>query len=128
MASEGFLPWIEKLRSLIHGNSLLEQVSFTPAADSSALMSLLLSPFLEVFTAYGTKKGYSGATSALRQDVDSTPPKGYLGSAVGETLKDVDVTGGGARDAPEKGPAVKLLMGWESMDAHIEAKSHLERG
>ncbi len=68
----------------------------------------LEAPTTEIFTGYGVEASFFDTTTQFLAKIDADPPKkGYFGGAVG---KDVS------------GDSVKLLIGWDSKEAHSEAK------
>ena len=84
-------------------------------ADATAVLK---APTTEVFTGYGAEPGFAENVKSFAEKVDAEKPEGYLGAVHGEVLGDISK----GPDEP-KGKAVKLLIGWTSKEAHVEAKS-----
>lgn len=85
-------------------------------ADGAA--AALAAPTTEVFTGYGAEPGFEASVREFAARVDAERPAGYRGCAVGPVAEAVcGPTGGG-----EKSLAVKLVVGWDSKEAHLEAK------
>lgn len=66
-------------------------------------------PCTEIFTAFGAEEGFAGNVGRFVRAVDGAPPVGYRGAVFGESVGD------GER-------IVRLAIGWESREAHLEAK------
>lgn len=97
-------------------------------ADRAKLIGALESPTTEVFTGYDAlQSAFAAAVRTFTKVVDAQPPKGYHGAAVLETVEDVALSPEAAQAAPELvswvGSAVKLIIGWTSKEAHLEAKA-----
>ena len=88
--------------------------SHTLNADATAVLE---APTTEIFTGYGAETGFAENVKDFSEKVDAEKPEGYLGAVHGEVLEEISQ----APDGP-KGKAVKLVIGWTSKDAHIEAK------
>jgi len=74
----------------------------------AAAIEPLAAPCTEVFTAYGAESGFLDNAKRFAEALGAEKPNGYFGSAVGE-----GVDGEGT---------VMMLLGWESVQAHGEAK------
>ncbi|KAK3362750.1 hypothetical protein B0T25DRAFT_595398 [Lasiosphaeria hispida] len=84
-----------------------ETLSFemTPPGDS-----VLKSPCTECFTAYGVEDGFADNVLRFVDKADAEPPAGYYGATIGTGL-----------ESKEKG-IVRMLIGWSSKAAHLQAK------
>jgi quinol monooxygenase YgiN len=75
-------------------------------------------PCTEVLTAYGVEPAFIGQCRDFIVKLDAGKLAGYHGYGLGEVHQDI------AKDsAGEKGPAVILIIGWDSKEAHLEAKA-----
>jgi len=79
------------------------------------LAGALDAPCTEVFTAYGAEPAFPAATAAFAAKVAAEPPAAFRGAAVCDSGDDVDA-------ADRRGRVVKLLVGWDSREAHLAAK------
>jgi hypothetical protein len=80
----------------------------------------LQAPCTEVMTAYGVEDAFLGQVVEFMAKVDGGVGKedGYHGYAIGgETLGDIQKGPEG-----EKGKGVVLILGWDSKEAHVQAK------
>lgn len=104
-------------------------------ADRGTLTAALEAPTTEVFTGYNALQStFAAAVRKFTSLVDAQPgaaSTGYRGSAVLETVEDVAVAPAAVLAAPELvswvGSAVKLVIGWTSREAHLEAKEKAGR-
>ncbi|KAK4044536.1 hypothetical protein C8A01DRAFT_42716 [Parachaetomium inaequale] len=72
-------------------------------------------PCTEVFTAFGVEDGFAeGNVGRFVSAVGARPPEGFEGLAFGESVQGDD--GGGEERA------VRMVIGWVSREAHLEAK------
>lgn len=78
---------------------------------------MLSAPTTEVFTGYGAEPGFEATVRKFASLLDADAPAGYHGGVVGPTAEDVS-----NGDRSVTGPAVKLVVGWDSKEAHVEAK------
>jgi heme-degrading monooxygenase HmoA len=87
-----------------------ESVGFglTPTAADSDPYSWIEGPCTEIATANGLESGFLDNMQLFLAKIDADKAKGYLGSACGKTLD---------------GDMARLVIGWESREAHLEAKS-----
>lgn len=85
----------------------------TPADGAAAALGG--SATTEVFTGYGAEAGFEDRVREFAARVGGEAPAGYRGCAVGP----VEVEGEGEGRG---GPAVGLVVGWDSREAHLEAK------
>jgi hypothetical protein len=79
-------------------------------------------PCTEVFTAYGVEEGFAeGNVGRFVSAVGARPPEGFRGVAFGDS---VSVPGGDGDDGDGEGEerAVRMVIGWVSREAHLEAK------
>ncbi|KAK4128205.1 hypothetical protein N657DRAFT_638629 [Parathielavia appendiculata] len=92
-------------------------------AVPQAWSSVLSGPCTEVFTAFGAEDGFVENVRRFVGAVDDNPPEGYRGAAVGEGvgLTDGDGNGNGNRGG-ENEKLVRMVIGWTSREAHLEAK------
>ncbi|KAL2255540.1 hypothetical protein VTK26DRAFT_3161 [Humicola hyalothermophila] len=81
-------------------------------AMTSPSRRALEAPCTEIFTAFGAEEGFMEAVGRFVAAVEKTPPVGYLGAQFGEST-------GGDGDGDK---AVRMLLGWTSKEAHLEAK------
>ncbi|KAJ9157409.1 hypothetical protein NKR23_g66 [Pleurostoma richardsiae] len=105
-ARESFLVGLDALADLASAHHL--------NADATVALS---APATEVFTGYGAQPGFAGNVAQFAEKLDAEKPTGYYGLAHGEVLEEISKEEGG-----EKGKAAKLVIGWESREAHFEAK------
>ncbi|KAK4190532.1 hypothetical protein QBC35DRAFT_71309 [Podospora australis] len=87
-------------------------------------------PCTEVFTAFGAEEGFGSADGNVGRFVsgleETGKPEGYFGAAFGE---EVALVGGGGETGGEENTgrrSVRLVIGWESKDAHVKAKEQEE--
>ncbi|KXX77040.1 hypothetical protein MMYC01_206106 [Madurella mycetomatis] len=83
--------------------------SFLSGADAAGLFA---APCTEVFTAFGSEPGFLGNCARFLTKVEGTRPEGYLGGALATAAVEDD---GGEK-------VVRLVIGWTSKEAHLEAK------
>jgi hypothetical protein len=76
------------------------------------LLTALDAPCTEVFTAYGAEPAFPAAVGSFAEKVAAQPPEGYRGGAVCDSVDDVK----------DQGRIVKLIVGWESREVHLQAK------
>ncbi|KAH6619827.1 hypothetical protein B0J18DRAFT_435101 [Chaetomium sp. MPI-SDFR-AT-0129] len=93
-----------------------ETVAIT-AAPGQDWESALRAPCTEVFTAYGPENGYVEGTGRFVSAVDTSPAEGYKGAAFGSGVVQRRKEG----DVDEE-QVVRLVLGWTSREAHLEAK------
>ncbi|ERT02809.1 uncharacterized protein SPSK_09624 [Sporothrix schenckii 1099-18] len=109
---------------------LLVEVLGIEEADRGRLTSVLEAPTTEVYTGYDALPSiFAAAVRKFAGLIDAQPDAtstGYRGNAVLETVEDVALAPEAVQAAPELvswvGPAVKLVVGWTSREAHLEAK------
>ncbi|PKS10577.1 hypothetical protein jhhlp_002331 [Lomentospora prolificans] len=75
-------------------------------------------PCTEVVTAYGVEPAFISQCHDFISKVDTGKLEGYHGYGLGEVQQDIARDGKG-----DKGPAVILIIGWDSKEAHLEAKA-----
>ncbi|KAL1902784.1 hypothetical protein Sste5346_000694 [Sporothrix stenoceras] len=107
---------------------LVVEILGVEESDNAKLIGALESPTTEVFTGYDAlQSAFAAAVRTFTSAVDAQPPKGYHGAAVMETVEDVALSPTAAEAAPALiswvGSAVKLIIGWTSREAHLEAKA-----
>ena len=83
-----------------------------PVSEEKHLLAALASPCTEIFTGYGADPAFPAAVVAFADKVAEQPPPGYHDAAVCDSVDDVK----------DQGRVVKLVVGWESREAHLEAK------
>jgi len=88
-------------------------VLLTPDDGVAAALS---APTTEVFTGFGVEPGFDSSVREFAARVTAEGPVGYHGCAAGPSVEDIGKPDG------EKGPAVMLVIGWDSKEAHTEAK------
>ncbi|TDZ25856.1 hypothetical protein Cob_v000965 [Colletotrichum orbiculare MAFF 240422] len=116
-ASSSYTPWFASLKALAAPSPapVFYKVPFTP--DPAAVLA---APCTEVFIAYGAEPGFVGQTEDFARGLGGAPGPvpGFHGHAYGE----VSTPLGFGADGDQQGPAVTLLLGWDSKEAHMEAK------
>ncbi|KAK4195174.1 hypothetical protein QBC40DRAFT_316912 [Triangularia verruculosa] len=75
---------------------------------------VLKAPCTEVFTAFGTEEGFEEQVGRFVTAVDENKPEGYKGADYGGEVKVVD--------GEEGEKSVRMVIGWVSKEAHVEAK------
>jgi len=80
--------------------------------------NVLSAPTTELFTAFGVEDGFLENVRVFSANVDAAALEGYHGSAVGEVVEAIAQDHGG-----EPGEAVMLVIGWDSVDKHLEEKA-----
>jgi len=92
-------------------------IEFSPA---DGLSDVLTAPTTEVVTAYGVEEGFEKnmrTFSDVLHHESQGKDVGFHGSIAGTAVSDISKEEGG-----EKGPAVALLVGWDSREAHGAAR------
>ncbi|EFQ26383.1 uncharacterized protein GLRG_01527 [Colletotrichum graminicola M1.001] len=131
-ASESYTPWFASLKAVSAHTSpdspgvappLFYKVPFT--ADSNPAVALD-APCTAVFIAYGVNDSFLGQTAEFAKGLTQggASLEGYHGHAYGAISTPLAVAGSGDG---EKGPAVTLLLGWDSKQAHLDAKAKAGR-
>jgi hypothetical protein len=92
-------------------------VSLTP--KDKALAAFQDAPTTEIFTGFGAEPGFADSVQTFAVKVNAEWPAGYYGSASGPVDGDVK----GPTEAGD-GAAVKLVLGWESLEAHAAVKAN----
>ena len=92
----------------------------TVLSPPDAVGAALAAPTVEVFTGYGAEAGFEDNVRDFSAKVDAEKPTGYHAAAVGPVAD--PVAKGEAQGDADKGLAVKLVIGWDSKEAHLEAK------
>jgi len=85
------------------------------AANISRVLS---APCTEIFTGFGAAPGFLDNVRTFSVNVDAADLEGYHGSAVGEVVEPLAIGSEG-----EPGQAVMLVIGWDSMEKHLEEKA-----
>ncbi|GJC80039.1 hypothetical protein ColLi_02877 [Colletotrichum liriopes] len=127
-ASESYTPWFASLKAVSAHSSpdspgvappLFYKVPFTADSDPPAVLG---APCTEVFVAYGVDDSFVGRTAEFAKGLTEGrgSVEGFHGHAYGEISTPLAVEGSGDG---EKGPAVTLLLGWDSKQAHLDAKA-----
>ncbi|KAG7292388.1 hypothetical protein NEMBOFW57_002423 [Staphylotrichum longicolle] len=94
-----------------------ETLGFDASPSASAAWErALMAPCTEVFTAFGAEDGFVGNVWRFVSALDVRPPEGYEGAAVGEGIQV------GLDDDKEGEVVVRMVIGWVSREAHLEAK------
>ncbi|KAH8602814.1 hypothetical protein B0O99DRAFT_604388 [Bisporella sp. PMI_857] len=86
---------------------------FRPSSYPPALLTD--APVIEVVTFYDTEPGFHAAAQEFGRQLQGGKVDGYFGNVDGEVVERVRRRSG---DGAE-GPAVVLLIGWESKEAHL---------
>ncbi|KAL2879982.1 hypothetical protein SGCOL_004701 [Colletotrichum sp. CLE4] len=122
-SSEAYMPWFASLKAVVSASPVFYKVPLSAADPSSDAASVLRAPCTEVFVAYGVEPEFARKTAEFAQGLTEgrADVVGFHGHAYGEisTPLAVDASGGDG----EKGPAVTLLLGWYSKQAHLDAKA-----
>ncbi|OHF01374.1 hypothetical protein CORC01_03407 [Colletotrichum orchidophilum] len=121
-SSESYMPWFASLKAVVSASPVFYKVPFTadPGSDPA---SVLRAPCTEVFVAYGVEPSFAGKTAEFARGLTEGRAEvaGFHGHAYGNISTPLAV------DAPdgdgEKGPAVTLVLGWDSKQAHLDAKA-----
>ncbi|KAK1976103.1 hypothetical protein LZ30DRAFT_735578 [Colletotrichum cereale] len=127
-ASESYTPWFASLKAVSAHVSpdspgvarpLFYKVTFTADSDLAAVLD---APCTEVFVAYGVDDSFVGRTAEFAKGLaqGEAPVEGFHGHAYGAISTPLAVEGS---EDGEKGPAVTLLLGWDSKQAHLDAKA-----
>ncbi|KAF6798838.1 hypothetical protein CSOJ01_12601 [Colletotrichum sojae] len=113
-ASESYTPWFASLKAVAAKDPTPVFYKVPFASDPAAALG---APCTEVFVAYGVDADFAGKTAEFAAGLSTGPVAGYHGNAYGEITTPLAVG-----DDGEKGPAVTLLLGWDSKEAHLDAK------
>ncbi|KAK2004604.1 hypothetical protein LX36DRAFT_353560 [Colletotrichum falcatum] len=127
-ASESYTPWFASLKAVSAHTSpgspgvappLFYKVPFTADSDPAAVLE---APCTEVFVAFGVDDSFVGQTAEFVQGLTQggASLEGFRGHAYGAISTPLAVEGS---EDEEKGPAVTLLLGWDSKQAHLDAKA-----
>ncbi|OLN88742.1 hypothetical protein CCHL11_01878 [Colletotrichum chlorophyti] len=123
-ASEAYTPWFASLKAVSASSSspgvpppVFYKVPFTSDSDPTSVLS---APTTEVFVAYGVDDSFVDRTAQFARGLTqgAAPVAGFHGHAYGKISTPLAMGVDG-----EKGPAVTLLLGWDSMQAHLDAKA-----
>ena len=88
--------------------------------DEDLRAVLASAPCTEVFTGFGAEQGFVGNVLRFASEVGRERPKGYFGGVV---LRSVKGQKGQEKGEGEEGDdVVRLLLGWQSVQAHGDAK------
>ncbi|KAL1884238.1 hypothetical protein VTK73DRAFT_3222 [Phialemonium thermophilum] len=90
-----------------------------PLAPRSGAVASLQAGATEVFTGYGVEPGFEANVRDFAKKLDAESPPGYHGGAVGAAVAL------GRREegySADDGEEVKLVIGWDSKEAHLRAK------
>lgn len=79
-------------------------------------LAVLQAPCTEIVTAYGIQDGFEKNIHDFLVKVDAEKLAGYQGGAIGKVDEEISKEEGG-----EKGPALMLVVGWDSLEAHTDA-------
>lgn len=79
---------------------------------------MLEAPATEIVTGYGIRGDFIKNAKAFGVKMDAAGLKGYHGGAIGEVEEELSQAEGG-----EKGKSAMLVIGWDSKEAHEEAKA-----
>jgi len=77
---------------------------------TSSVGQVLTAPCTEVFTAYDAQDGFEDNLARFVEKLAADSPKGYFGSMI-------------LRGLGEKEKTFRMLLGWENVEAHLEAKA-----
>ena len=111
-SSPAYGPFLQSLRSLADPDSPAGVETARLVSPEVELSAALDAPCTEVFTAYGAEPAFPGAVAAFAAGVAAAPPPAYRGAAVCDSAGEIEGLG----------RVVKLVVGWESREAHLEAK------
>lgn len=87
-------------------------------SPDDGVAAALSAPTTEVFTGFGVEAGFDSSVREFAARVVAEGPAGFRGCAAGPSVEDIGKGDG------EKGPAVMLAIGWDSKEAHMEAKGN----
>lgn len=108
--SPAFAPWHLAFSSDL--DSYQPGVRVRVSDGSANLDAALGAPCTEVFTCYGVDEGFlDGHMKPFADGVEAGKPLGFHGSAYGEFEQE--------REDKPTGPAVRILLGWDSKEAHL---------
>jgi hypothetical protein len=111
VGSAAYIPWLREYRSLVESEST-HQVCLGPNP-----LRALGAPCTEVVTAFGVEPQFIENCRGFAEKVDGGRVDGYHGYGCGEVLAEI------AKGDEEKAPAAMLIIGWDSKEAHVAAKS-----
>jgi hypothetical protein len=79
-------------------------------------LAVLQAPCTEIVTAYGIQDGFEKNVRDFAAKVDAEKLAGYHGGDIAKVAEEISKEDGG-----EKGPALMLVIGWDSLEAHTTA-------
>ncbi|KIV86655.1 hypothetical protein PV11_02254 [Exophiala sideris] len=124
MKSDAYKPFLDRFGEILGGAPTLYHASFTPHPPRAAL-SDTTSPATEIATMYFptsySKEDQDKVTENVKAAITiiEKEAKEYRASAGGWVEEEIDIP-----DTEEKAKAYVLLIGWTSVEAHIEFRSH----
>ncbi|KAF9879833.1 hypothetical protein CkaCkLH20_02644 [Colletotrichum karsti] len=126
-SSEHYTPWFASLKAVAASDPapVFYKVPLSGGSGSGSDGNsdpsdvVLRAPCTEVFVAYGVEPDFISKTAEFAAGMSRAhaPVEGFHGHAYGEVTTPLAFGGQG-----ERGPAVTLLLGWDSKEAHLEAK------
>ncbi|WYZ34816.1 hypothetical protein EsH8_I_001092 [Colletotrichum jinshuiense] len=120
-SSESYTPWFASLKAVASPDPAPPTFYKVPFAPGSDPASVLRAPCTEVFVAYSVEPSFVGQTAEFARGLTDGKASvaGFHGHAYGEISTPIAVAGGDG----QPGPAVTLLLGWDSKEAHLDAKA-----
>lgn len=95
-----------------------EILGFVAAGEESKdVLAVVSAPCTEIFTAFGAEEGFVANVGRFVAAVDANQPEGYKGGSFAES---VDLS---LESTTQQDKVVRMLIGWTSREAHIEAKA-----
>ncbi|KAB5580814.1 hypothetical protein GE09DRAFT_1083753 [Coniochaeta sp. 2T2.1] len=117
-ASKVFTPSSSPKLSSFSTSASLRTFKFSPA---DSLLPVFTAGTTEVATGYGAEPGYEknmrGFNDVIISDLKDREGSGFHGSVVGVSTEDIS-----KEERGDKGPAVTLVVGWDSKEKHMEGK------
>ncbi|KAK1452175.1 hypothetical protein CMEL01_06749 [Colletotrichum melonis] len=124
-SSEAYMPWFASLKAVVAASSPVFYKVPLLSANQDPPSVVLRAPCTEVFVAYGVEPDFAGQTAEFAKALveGRASVAGYHGHAYGEISTPLAVNAASGGGDGEKGPAVTLLLGWDSKQAHLDAKA-----
>ncbi|KAL2269962.1 hypothetical protein VTJ83DRAFT_2146 [Remersonia thermophila] len=95
-----------------------ETLGFVAAGDKQQdVLSVTSAPCTEIFTAFGAEEGFVANVGRFVAAVDANQPEGYKGASYAQSVHLA------AEPSAQQDAVVRMLIGWTSREAHIEAKA-----
>ena len=118
--SPQYEPFSKHLMTIVDGPIDMRHVQFDPHPPSAAVSSAR-SPVTEVLTAYLSEKNDKYAENAKKfEDIVRSKASGLRGMASGWVVEEIAKPGSSDDD---KGPAYMGVIGWESVQEHMQVSN-----